>query len=314
MRRLLGLVMILALMALGLSTVSAATRDGAVWRVGCEGFTSNGGGFNMTRDNTGAGREEFVISAVDGAGNTIFAPVTEDFFVGGSVFIDPGVTFNWTRSPQANPLTVSVVSPAGNGQPEQVVYTVSGTCSGLEQGSAPVSGDRTSTVDTTEGVRTGFLIVNVYRSNLRTGDGPEYTIVGQVSGGDRLTVLGVNQRRTWWFVSFNGLRGWINNELIINRGDLRPTPIIDGTGTILPARYFVYGDMPGYAEPSSSSPVVCIIDGNREYVLAVRTSNSSWYGLDAECVDGTPARVWIRNDEENGALRNLGNVPVPVGP
>lgn len=296
------------------SLASAATRDGADWDVGCEGFTSKGGGFVMDRDNTGEGREEFIITGRDGTGRTIFGPETEGFFVGGSVYIKDGITFEWTATPRANPLTVSVVSPAGNGVQEQVVYTARGTCSGLPDEvdvTTPTSGVTVRSETAITEPQPGYLLVNTYRLNVRSGDGAEYTIVGQVSGGTELAVLGVNEARTWWFIQANGLRGWVIDDAIINRGDLRDTPIVEADGEILPPRFFVFTRAPIYNQPRATSIELCEIPGNREYVIDRQNENGSWYGIEATC-DGESLVGWI--DAERGALRNLGGVEIPVLP
>src|SRR5215470_10671911 len=65
----------------------------------CTGFVSQGSELELTRDNTGALSEAFIISAIDGAGNTIFEPVSDVFFVGGKVNWPAGDSYDWTTAP-----------------------------------------------------------------------------------------------------------------------------------------------------------------------------------------------------------------------
>lgn len=304
--------LLLALVASGIS--AAATRDNAVWEVGCEGFTSNGGGFVLDRDNTGTGREVFTITAMDGAGNIIFGPVSEDFFVGGSVYINDGVTFEWDAVPAANPLMVRVVSPAGNGFVEQVIYTAEGTCRGLPDGAIELAETDITSVANPEdvaGIQPGYLVVNTFRLNVRSGDGPEYTIVGQVAGGEELAVLGVNETRTWWYVQSGDVRGWVITTQVINRGDLTGTPVLEAQGVILPPRYFIYGRTDLYSSASRTSTVLCEIPGDREYVVVGRNSFFTWLVVEASC-DGVAVEGWLPLNEDLGALRNLGDVPIEI--
>src|SRR5690606_41791759 len=66
-----------------------------------------------------------------GAGNTIYEPDYDVFFVGTTVTIEPGTSANWTRTPRYNPLVLQIVSPAGNGLGEEVIAEVVGNCEGL---------------------------------------------------------------------------------------------------------------------------------------------------------------------------------------
>jgi hypothetical protein len=309
-------MLVVSMMILGLvSVTSAATRSGAVWNVGCNGFFSEGGGFLLDSDNTGSGLETITITGMDGRGNIIFGPVAEDFFVGTTVVFNEGTRFSWTDVPQANPLMVQVVSPAGNGQAQQVVYTAEGSCPGLPDGdftfedaliSAPVSNP-----DAVRAPQPGSLVVDTFRLNIRSGDGPEYTIIGQADGGSELAVLGVNAERTWWYVQIDSIRGWVNgsDDYVVVRGDLRRTPIIEARGEILPPRFFLFIRNNIYTLPTTASSVVCEVPGNQEYVINRRNTAGTWYGIEAVC-NGNSVIGWINADL--GALRNKGNVEIPV--
>ncbi|RMG71127.1 MAG: hypothetical protein D6711_16020 [Chloroflexi bacterium] len=293
--------------------VYAAVSDDLNWEVGCDGFTNVGGGLILDRDNTGDGLETFIITGLDGTGKVIFGPLSEDFFTGSSLYLNDGITFEWTATPTANPLYVTVISPAGNGLPEQVVYSTSGRCSGLPDAEevTDLTGAEIANPEVIIAGQPGYLIVNTFRLNMRSGDGAEYTVVGQVNGGTRLAVLGVNAERTWWYVQANNIRGWVRNDFVIVRGNLTNTPIVVADGVILPPRFFLYIGTDIYSRATTSSSVVCHIPGNREYVIVGRNANATWYGIEAEC-DGETVVAWI--DAELGAVRNPGNQAIPILP
>jgi hypothetical protein len=325
-----GLLLILGLVfcLMQVSFVGAAGRDNLRWTVGCNGFTSNGGGIVLNRDNTGQGREVFVITATDGAGNVIFGPVSESSFVGSSVYIAQGVTFNWSSAPAINPILVSVVSPAGNGWAEQVVYSVLGTClnlgtiipegvgivgvpDGTTSPSVLLNADppRPTNPQGLGHLYEGYLIVDTGSLNLRSGDGPQYTIVGRVRGGTELIVLGRNNDRSWWYVQVGEIRGWVNGELVIIRGDLTHVPVVPVVGEIFPPRLFVFRANPIYLAANERSGVYCIIDGDLEYRIIAKNRDGSWFLIEAVCNDVT-VEGWIL--AEFGAIRNSGDLPVPI--
>jgi len=316
------------MLLINIVVVNAAERDDASWTVTCEGFRSNGGGFVLTRDNTGIGREELVIYATDGNGKLIYETAVESFIVGGGLYITDGVTFRWTAAPTANPLTVTVISSAGNGYPEEPVYQVQGTCENFPTFLTPLPFPQERTISPSVEINEssplvtnpenigenyeGYLIVNTFRANLRSGDGTEYTVVARVSGGTELIVLGVNEERTWWLVQVDEVNGWINNDLILVRGDLTNVPIIDpieAQGEILPPRFYLWITSPLYAFANDRGGVICQLEGDLEYVIVGKNGDSSWYLVDAYC-----GNKWVEGwfPAEFGAIRNLGALPIPV--
>jgi hypothetical protein len=156
----------------------------------------------------------------------------------------------------------------------------------------------------------GYAIVNIEFANLRSGDGPQYTRVGVVAGGDRLIVLGHNEKFTWWYIQAGELRGWIFGELIVLRGDLTGTPIVTSVGEVTPATFLVGVSNPLYNALGSSGTVICSVQGNREYVIVGQSFNGLWINIEATCVDGTTATGWI--NAETGFVRNPANIRVPI--
>lgn len=318
MKRLFVIPFLALLLAFGLQfdNTQALVRDGAVWTTDCAGFASQGGGFVADRDNTGQGRERFTITATDGVGNVIFGPVSESIFVGSRLTFPEGMRFNWAQRPIANPLTVRVVSPAGNGVPEQAVYTVRGICPGITTAapllSQPVISAAISDPDAAN-LQPGSILVNTFRLNVRSGDGLQYSVIGQLNGGQEAAVLGVNAARTWWYIQAGDLRGWVSGseDFIAFRGDLSNTPIVQARGDVAPPRFLLYIRNPIYDAPRLDANRLCEVRGNTEYVIEFQNPSGAWFGIRAEC-DGQPVVGWIL--EEWGALRNPSEMAIPVAP
>lgn len=98
----------------------------------CNGINvTNSSSVQMDRDNTGSGMEAYEVVGTDGAGNVIFGgptPITAP--VGATLPQPPGLV-PWMTPPQYNPLSLRIVSVAGNGLPAQTLVSLSGTCQGL---------------------------------------------------------------------------------------------------------------------------------------------------------------------------------------
>ncbi|HEX3052778.1 MAG TPA: hypothetical protein VHP83_19120 [Aggregatilineaceae bacterium] len=82
------------------------------------------------RDNTGAGAEAIEITITDGAGKLLYYEA--DTFLVGYTYNSPGgIVVGYSAAPEWNPLIVKIVSLAGNGLAEELVYHNTGTCAGL---------------------------------------------------------------------------------------------------------------------------------------------------------------------------------------
>jgi hypothetical protein len=318
----------LALLAIVVMPAAAATRDGLVFRLQCDGFTSLGGEVVMNRDNTGDRRESIGITAFDGNGTIIFETMQNAALVGATIAFDEGIFFDWEASPAANPLTLIVFSNEGNGRAAQEVYRAVGTCGGLPFANQPqnlvalavdaiaspsvpinTAPPTDANVDGTAEQQAGYLIVNTTNAYLRSGDSADYTFVGVVRGGQSLIALGVNEGRTWWFVQAGELRGWINNDLVIVRGNLTDLPIVVAMGEVARPTLFIHIAQPMYNAPNGSP--LCNLSAERDYyIVALTDTDPLWYQIEADC-DGTPIEGWIL--AENGSFRNPGNVDIPFG-
>ena len=122
---------LLLVLAVAVVPALGATTDNCAATATCAGFFPTGG-FAANRDNTGAGAESIAINVVDGNG-TVILQVIDSVPLNWSV-TPASILYPWTTAPTANPLNVSVISLAGNGLAQQVLYTRTGNCPGLPTG------------------------------------------------------------------------------------------------------------------------------------------------------------------------------------
>lgn len=339
-----ALLCLLLLTLVPFATVSAGGGE-LSFTLDCGGFTSLGSTLELDRDNTGALSEAFVISAIDGAGNTIFEPISDVFFVGGTVNWPEGDFNRWTTAPRYNPLRMQIVSPEGNGFEEQLIYELSANCPGLPRFGAinvlevfaeqalraltgeafvlqPADGVTSESVELNQvpprpinpdGLaesQPGYAIVNTDNQYLRTGDTPRYSVIAIVDGGTPLAVLGRNEDRSWWYVQVGGLRGWMSAEFLILRGDLTGIPEVPVLGDFTqPSLYVGFTGTPLYALPQLNTVTVCALPGDLFYPIVGRTDGSTWYEIEVVC-DGVGTRGWIPS--ERGLVRNPSGLFIPI--
>jgi hypothetical protein len=324
MRR-LSLFFILSVILIGvvIFPVSAGNESSAAFSLGCDGF-SGSGEITLDRDNTGLLREAFVVVATDGLGTIIYEPVVDSFFVGGTVAWQAGNVINWTKAPTFNPLTLRVVSQAGNNFSEQTVVVASGNCDGLPgygvlpfatggviSPSVDLNGTppRPTNPDAVTESLLGFLVVNTDNLSLRSGDGPEFTKVAVVDGGTVLIPLGRNVNFTWWLVQAGDVVGWAKAEFLIARGDLTSVAVVESQGEIAPSTIFLFTDLSLLSAPRNGALPLCGIAGNIEYLAVGRDKNVDWYEIQATC-DNAVVKGWI--PAAQGGFRSQTGAALPV--
>jgi hypothetical protein len=340
MLRRFTILFILALLVLAVLPVSAGGNAGASFSLTCEGF-SGSGSIALDRDNTGEAREAFIVSATDGSGKVIYEPQVDTFFVGGTVSWDGGDVIPWTATPQYNPLTLRVVSQAGNDFSEQLITAATGSCEGLPGYSAlpefifEVRGDelvsdagavlplgetsanvpinaeapRPVNPDNLTETLAGYLLVNTDNLSLRSGDSVDYTLVAVVDGGTVLIPLGRNDDFTWWYVQAGEIIGWARAEFLIARGDLTGVGVVPVSGEITPPTFFVFSEQALLSAPRSNALPLCTLPGGLEYVIVGRDRPQDWYEVQVIC-DSTLVRGWL--PATVGAVRNPAESFIPV--
>lgn len=157
----------------------------------------------------------------------------------------------------------------------------------------------------------GYIVVDTDNANLRSCDDPTCAVIGIADGGDELFALGRNADESWWYVREGNLTGWIFADLVVLRGDLSDTPFVRTQGEPTPPSLYVgFTGNPIYEGIFGTGRVVCGIQGDRFNLLLGRTSDDSWYLIEALCEDGRTVTGWIA--AELGLVRNTGLVFVPI--
>ena len=72
-------------------------------------------------------------------------------------------------------------------------------------------------------------------SNIRSGPGTSYPIVGKASAGQRYDILGRNADSSWWQISYGGKQGWIAASVVKASGPLTQVAVAQNIPTPPPA-------------------------------------------------------------------------------
>ncbi len=118
--------------------VAASNRNTSVW-FGCQWFSL---WYDLTidRDNSeNLHAERLLFRAVDGSGLVIYDRVISFSFSGQPRPVSGFFWDYWAPRPRYNPLTFQIISLAGNGQPQQTVFSRTVKCSGLPSYTQPSS-------------------------------------------------------------------------------------------------------------------------------------------------------------------------------
>ena len=122
-----GILLLLAAGLAGTHTVGAIANNSGVLTPGCDSVQIDMT-YDVDRDNTGTGQEYHAYVVTDGAGTVLVAHEYHDPVP--SHYHDQ-FTRVYTTTPKVNPIVAKHISYAGNGFPEQVLYTNGVTCGTL---------------------------------------------------------------------------------------------------------------------------------------------------------------------------------------
>lgn len=71
-----------------------------------------------------------------------------------------------------------------------------------------------------------IAVVNTGNLNVRSGPGPQFSIITKLPGGSQVPVLGFNEDASWYLVTTPNGNGWIYAAFTLPRGDFRYVPYI----------------------------------------------------------------------------------------
>ncbi|KXK15597.1 MAG: hypothetical protein UZ15_CFX003002845 [Chloroflexi bacterium OLB15] len=125
------IVSVLGALIMAIPVSAAVLTSQPVISLGCSSFSAYFE-FTTDRDNSGEGGEYVDFYIYDGANNVVF-----EFYSEALEFSDwyfDGSNIPYDAAPQSNILTFVLVSPAGNGLDEQILYTTTVDCTTQPQG------------------------------------------------------------------------------------------------------------------------------------------------------------------------------------
>ena len=71
-----------------------------------------------------------------------------------------------------------------------------------------------------------IAVVNTGNLNVRSGPGPQFSVITTVPGGAQLPVLGFNEDASWYLVTSPAGNGWVYASFTVPRGDFRFVPVL----------------------------------------------------------------------------------------
>jgi uncharacterized protein YgiM (DUF1202 family) len=134
-----------------------------------------------------------------------------------------------------------------------------------------------------------IVVVNTGNLNVRTGPGPQFTVLTTVPGGTELPVLGRNQDSSWYLVATAIGSGWVNTPFTLPRGDFSFVPFVRWETLVtpvvqpLPQSLGLPANAGVIAIPQIQVPQVIVNTGN----LNVRSGPGAVYTVIASVPGGT---------------------------
>jgi uncharacterized protein YraI len=85
--------------------------------------------------------------------------------------------------------------------------------------------------------------------NIRSGPGPQYSVIGAIPNRGQATIVGCNQGRLWCQVSFNGTQGWVYSQYLIATLSGRSLAVAETMNTMPTVTYQASVETVGTAVP-----------------------------------------------------------------
>jgi uncharacterized protein YgiM (DUF1202 family) len=165
---------------------------------------------------------------------------------------------------------------------------------------------------------TSLFATSNFRSNVRSGPGVAYTVIGQLKAGDSVDITGRRPDNRWIRINFNGQEGWISAGLVEITGDVATAPEADaGSSAVL-------RETPADANVAKLGKVVVVTRLNANLRDAFNTAGKVLvtipFGTELTVTARTEKNNWVRvtyNGQtgwiSSGVLRftqgNLSNLP-----
>jgi uncharacterized protein YgiM (DUF1202 family) len=133
-----------------------------------------------------------------------------------------------------------------------------------------------------------ILVVNTGALNVRSGPGPQYTVVTSVVGGTTLPVLASNSDGSWYLVATAVGNGWVDVSFTLPRGSFAFVPVINPLrpappAAPLPSTLALVSDDDVVPQPALDVPRIIGNAGN----LNVRTGPGPQFSVITSVPGGT---------------------------
>jgi ABC-type branched-subunit amino acid transport system substrate-binding protein len=128
--------------------------------------------------------------------------------------------------------TVAVTQLGEFGVPQVLARYAGNQRLDLDEPIQPTLTPLPSATPTPEGV---VATIQQARQNVRSGPSTAYDVLGQLSEGEQVRVIGATTDLTWVVIQYRGVNGWLATYLLEVFGDLNTVPIIQPPPTPTPA-------------------------------------------------------------------------------
>lgn len=155
-----------------------------------------------------------------------------------------------------------------------------------------------------------FAVVNAYALNVRSGPGTNFTIVGTVTGGERLPIIGQNADGSWYNVQTVVGEGWIAARYVITRNEFGNAPLTTDTVVVSPQTTIETtiiintGSLNVRTGPGAEYTILTTVRGGDEFPVLARNRAYTWLQIQ------TPAGIGWVNWSYIISRSSLSNLPL----
>lgn len=140
------------------------------------------------------------------------------------------------------------------------------------------------------------VIVNAAFLNVRTGPGSEYTILGTLSGGDEVPIIGKTPDGVWLLVQTGVGAGWVRLRFVTTRDYFGNVPTVtDYSGARLDTtgRVLGIGAINLRTAPNAESPVVGVLYAGATVEVLGQSADRRWYYVKSDLGTGWVTKQYV---------------------
>lgn len=164
-----------------------------------------------------------------------------------------------------------------------------------------------------------FAIVNASSLNLRAGPNVNFAVIGILTGGERLPILGRNEDGTWFNVQTVFGEGWVSARYVITRNEFGNAPvttdtvIVDSSTFVGPRVIINTGSLNIRSGPGSEFTILGIASGGDEFPLLARNASFTWVQIRTSVgVGWVNQKYVILSGDTSGLAISSATTPVVV--